>query len=213
MVGTLYTDIQVINGHYQVVTPLPTSIDDTTADPTKSYVYAAFVSHRGPTPTTNFNQSPGYRFGTTVAYGAPPPRRDAAAAVPGRRRSRSARPVVKSFTADGQDGVVDLAWTNPSLFDQIQLVRKVGSAPDEPDRRDAAPDVDDGDLVRGPRSDERRHLLLRDLVVTKGGQLSLPAIAIGDAEPAERAVHLHLAARPAATPARAVSTRSARSST
>jgi lysophospholipase L1-like esterase len=128
VVGTLYTQIQVIGGHYQVTVPLPTTIDDTTASPTGSYVYKAFVSHRGPTAFTNFSQSPGYRFGTTVSYGSPPPPTPPRV-FPGPPPYEIGVPMVHDFLASASDGRVDLSWTNPAFFDRIKLVRKANAAP------------------------------------------------------------------------------------
>ena len=133
VVGTPTTQIAVINGSYQVVPGggLPSTFTDTTADPTQSYVYKLYVIHRGPTPATNFIQSPGYRFGTVATWGTPPAP-PALTPVPGAPVFEVGVPAVSSFTITPGDGRVDLTWTNPSTFDKITVVRKLDADPADP---------------------------------------------------------------------------------
>ena len=133
VVGTPTTQIAVINGEYQVVPggSLPSTFTDTTADPAQSYVYKLYVIHRGPTPATGFIQSPGYRFGTVAVWGSPPAP-PALTPVPGPPAFELGVPAVGNFTITPGDSRVDLAWTNPSSFDKITVVRKLDADPADP---------------------------------------------------------------------------------
>jgi lysophospholipase L1-like esterase len=182
VVGTVYTGLAVVNGHYQVTTPMPTTMDDTTANPNASYVYRAYFSHRGPTPFTNFNQSPGYRFGTSVNYGNPPAPTPAPP-IPGPPAFEVGVPQVHNFVANPGDGRVDLSWTLPgSQFDDFKLIRKAGSAPVDP--------TDGVQLLKSSTATSYADTAVTNGItyyyaiwVDRGTEISLPSRAIGAPNP------------------------------